>query len=164
MLKPKGSIEKQSRTTVDNLFVNKAWLDSRADAYPDYATNRERMYAQFYERSNILPPVSTLAVWNSALACLFHRVSNKDLETIASSVYAVRIFTGDRDTIVSPERSHDIYAAMTCNHPEWADERVKLTEFPDVGHAAILEAGDAINVSLAEGIKYAQTRLEAAAE
>lgn len=135
--RPKPSMEARVKTMMKTLFVDEVWLDSHNPEYPEYRTNRERIFTILYSRALTMgvPPMSGQV--GQIAACLTHDCSFKDLALIGQRVPDVLVISGTLDHLIDPACSKTLYRELSLNGER---KSIKSVFFEGKGHALPTEA------------------------
>ena len=91
---------------IDNLLFNdQAWLNGYNEKYPDYKTNRERVFTEFMYRIERIPPVRVKSFIAQLAACLTHSVSKSKLAKIGLNIPHILVVTGTKDMMIHPRNT-----------------------------------------------------------
>ena len=98
--------EDRANNAIDNLLFNdKEWLNSYNSKYPDYKTNRERVFSDFMFRLDRLPKCPLRSFVGQLLACITHHVSKQQLSKISLNIPNIIVATGTLDMMIHPQNT-----------------------------------------------------------
>ena len=98
--------EARVNNAIDNLlFKDNEWLNSYNDKYPQYETNRKRVFSEFMFRLEKLPRCPLKSFVGQLCACLTHSVSKLKLAKIGLDIPHILVVTGTKDMMIHPRNT-----------------------------------------------------------
>lgn len=132
--RPKPSNHSKVTNMLNTLFVDETWLK---EVRPDGQTNRDRIYDIMMTRAQKQPAPGLSGQMGQIAACLTHECSAASLAKLGEIIPDLLIITGDKDKLIDPKCSDEIY-----NETSLRGERksIKKVVYAGKGHALAAEA------------------------
>ncbi|ORY79545.1 Alpha/Beta hydrolase protein [Protomyces lactucae-debilis] len=142
--RPKPTNERKVEVLMGRLFTDEAWLDSKNPAYPEFRTNRERVFQiMLYRVTQSKTPRVSGQVGQIA-ACLTHHCSQENLAKIGQQM-PVLVIVGRQDMLIDPACSDVLYKQVSL---EGQRSHVRLVSYEKGGHALMVEEEEAYHKEL----------------
>lgn len=132
--RPKPTNHSKVSNMMNTLFVDEEWLQAKS---PNGQTNRERIYDIVINRANKQPSPGLSGQTGQIAACLTHNCSAASLAKIGEIIPDILIITGDKDKLIDPKCSEEIYHETTLYGER---KSIRKVVYAGKGHALPAEA------------------------
>ncbi|KAJ3259117.1 hypothetical protein HK103_003004 [Boothiomyces macroporosus] len=148
LLKPTKNMDDKINVLMSLLFSDEDWLNANDARYPEYKTNRERVFATLKYRMQRTRAPGIYTFLGQGLAVKTHYVSKERLNAIGKEIPDCVAIAGTKDVMIDPACTKELGDHLNC----------KTVFLEDKGHVIISEADLETCKELEENFTNAEKR------